>query len=139
MSLFKRRFKIPHLSTVSFKILEFNDACSMIASCIPHCSYFPPAVTISELKDIITSVISIISPCNMGQYEGDAAILSLFVSLTRQEDSVVHIIYPHTTHWPGQPGGDDFLPVRAGSEELCGVQSFSTSIATCDHQHLRIA
>ena len=112
----------------------------MVSSCISHCSYPTPAVTIPVLNDIIISVISItISPCNMGQCEGGEAILSLFVSLTRQEDSVVHIIYPHTTHWPGQPGGDDFLPVRAGSEELCGVQSFSTSIATCDHQHLRIA
>ena len=79
MSFIKRRFKILHLSTVSFKILEFNDACSMRISCIPHCSYLHPAVTISELQDVRTVISIIPAPCNTGQCEGDAVILSLFV------------------------------------------------------------
>ena len=72
--------KIKLLITVSFKIFKFNDTCSMRASCVPHFSYLTPAVTISELKDIIISVISISSPCNTGQYEGGAAILSLLIT-----------------------------------------------------------
>ena len=119
----------------------------MKASSIPHCSYFDPAITISELQDVI-SVISIISPCNMGQCEGGEAILSLFVSLTRQEDSVVHSINPHSPHWSGQPGRGDLLPVRAGSEQLSGVKIFDTMVtmlffiiiimSTRNHQHLKI-
>ena len=110
----------------------------MVSSCISHCSYLTPAVTIPVLKDIIISVISItISPCNTGQCEGGEAISSLFVSLTKQEDSVVHSIHSHSTHWPGQSGGNH-LPVRAGSEELSGVQIVVTTPSTSHHQNLRI-
>ena len=58
----------------------------------------------------------------MGQCEGGEAILSLFVSLTRQENSVVHSHHPDSSFWPGQPGRGDLLPTRVGSEELSGVQ-----------------
>ena len=53
----------------------------MIISCIPHCSYLPPAVTISVFQNVRTAIsrdsISTISPCNTGQCEGGEAILSL--------------------------------------------------------------
>ena len=70
----------------------------MIASCIPHCSYFPPAVTTSELKDIIITVISIMSPCNKGQCEGGAAISSLSC-LTHQTGGLCcpHYLPSHNT------------------------------------------
>ena len=113
----------------------------MFISCIPHFPYFTPAVTIPVLQDIRTVISNTnISTCNTGQCEGDAAILSLFVSLTKQEDSVVHIIHPNTSHWPGQPGRGDHLPVRVRSEELSGVKIVVTkaNIATSHHQHLVI-
>ena len=66
--------------TVSFKIIKVNQWYSMKISFIPHCPYFPPAVTISELQ-YISSVISItISPCNTGQCEEGAAILSILIT-----------------------------------------------------------
>ena len=74
--------KIQLLITISFEILKFNYACSMRASCIPHCSQLPPSVTISELQNV-SAVTSTISPCNTGQCEGGEAILSL-LCLTHQ-------------------------------------------------------
>ena len=72
------------LVTVSFKIFEVNNTCTMIASYISHCSYFIPAGTIPVLQylsyvffTIIPSIIT--APCNMGQCEGGEAILSLLI------------------------------------------------------------
>ena len=74
-------FKIKLLITELFKIFKVNDTCSMIASCIPHCSNLTPAVTVPVLEDVIIQpVISILSPCNTGQCEGGEVIISLLVT-----------------------------------------------------------
>ena len=88
----------------------------MIISCIPHCSYFTPAITMCVLQYIRARSLITKSPCNTVSVREVKQYYN-YLSLTKQEDSVVHIIHPDSRHWPGQPGGDH-LPARAGSEEL---------------------
>ena len=35
--------------------------------------FIPPVVTVSVLQDILTVITTVLSPCNMGKREGDAA------------------------------------------------------------------
>ena len=109
----------------------------MIISCIPHCSYFTPAITMCVLQYIRARSLITKSPCNTVSVREVKQYYN-YLSLTKQEDSVVHSIPPDSIHWPGQPGGGDLLPVRAGSEELSGGKIIVTIRATSHHQNLSI-
>ena len=52
----------------------------MITSSVLHCTHLDPENTVFELQDDISHFFIAIIPCNMGQCEGDAEIISVFVS-----------------------------------------------------------